>query len=381
MSGWSLAGPVADFAAALRRHGAAVSPVESADALAALERLMPAPEPTFRSALQATMAKTPEARRIFDTVYPAFWHARVQASVEAEDREASDPGDPPTPTPASADGYTPAPSDADAPGVDSLNGPDHGASALRSARDADLAGLDDNEQQATAALIRALGRALARRADRRWRARGQGRLDMRASLRAALARGGEVAVFRRRWRPPRRPRLVVLADVSRSMSAYSRFALLFIHAFGQVFRSVESFVFSTGLTRATTALAAPSPAVALDRLAATLDDWAGGTRIASAIERYVARYGARQLGRDTVVIVISDGWDTDPPDRLAAALQRLHGQARALIWLDPLMDHPRYFASALGMQHTSPHVDLCVPARNVAGLAALTERLTERRLI
>jgi len=379
VSDWSLARTLVAFVADLRARGVAVSPAESADALAALDEAQFLQPGVFRAALRATLAKTPEAGVIFEQAFDRFWW--LGAAEPAQAREAADGDDEPVEPSATAGPAHPQPERSATVTEHTPNGPRHGASAGARRMTADLAHMGADEQRATEALIRTLGQALARRVARRWRTANRGTLDLRASLRDAMAHGGDITDFKRRYRPRQRPRLVVLADVSYSMDAYSRFFLCFVHAFAQVFRSVESFVFATALSRVSAALARGRLEDALDRLAVDVDDWAGGTRIASAVGDYLARFADAQLDRNTVVMIVSDGWDTDPPEQLARALKRLRARCRAIIWLDPLMEHPRYFASALGVQHAVPAVDLCVPARNLAGLESLVDRLRAQRIV
>lgn len=380
MSEWSLARPMAGFAARLRAAEVPVSPAETADALAAAEAVAPTDVRSFAAALRACLAKTPEHRARFDAAFDAYWRDADDDPAEIVDAEADAERDR-RHTGATTGEAAPAPAVAEHDTAQTAEGPAHGASAEARRMTRDLARVDDTEREAMQALIRALGRRLALRASRRWRVRRRGAFDMRASLARAISRGGEVFELRRRLRRRERPRLVVLADVSYSMDAYSRFFLCFVHAFAQAFSSVESFVFSTRLSHVRAALARGRLEDALAVLPDTVADWAGGTRIATSIETYLARFADTQLGRNTVVMIVSDGWDTDPPERLHAALARLRARCRALIWLDPLMDHPRFFASARGVQHDSPHVDICAPARNIAALQALGERLARERLV
>ena len=379
MKDWSLARVVAAFADELRRAGVTVSPAESADALKALAHTPMQRRSDFARLLRACLAKTPADRARFDAVFARFFDASPAETAEKIEAESDEQGSQPAQGVGEAE---PAPARAITPDDDRSEQTRSGASATRQAMQADLAAIDADERAAMERLIHTLGRQLARRAARRWRVRRHGVIDLRKSLRAAIARGGEVLEFRRRYRPRERPRLVVFADVSYSMDAYSRFFLCFIHAFARVFRSVESYVFSTELSRVTDTLArSASVEAGLSRLPDSVEDWAGGTRIASALETFMHRFADHQLDRNTVVMIVSDGWDSDKPERLQAVLKRLRGRCRALIWLDPLMGHPRFFSTALGVQHESPHVDLCAPARNLAGLEALVERLAQARIV
>lgn len=379
MNDWSLARVVAAFVDELRHAGVTVSPSESADALNGLASMPMLRRADFARLLRACLAKTPADRARFDAVFAMFFNERAVEPAEQVDAENDEDG---TKAARGVGESEPAPARATTAAVAQDDDARTGASTTRHVMQADLAAIDVHERAAMERLIRSLGRQLARHAARRWRARSHGAIDLRRSLRSAIARGGEVFEFRRRYRPRERPRLVVFADVSYSMDAYSRFFLCFIHAFAFVFRSVESYVFSTELSRVTDTLArAGSIEAGLARLPGTVEDWAGGTRIARALETFMHRFADYQLDRNTVVMIVSDGWDSDKPERLQAVLKRLRGRCRALIWLDPLMGHPRFFSTALGAQHESPHVDLCAPARNLAGLEALVERLSRERVI
>lgn len=380
MTDWSLARAVTAFSGELRRAGVTVSPAESADALAALARMPVPSRADFARLMRACMAKTPEDRARFDAVFATFFDSTPVEPAEQVDGENEDNDD--TRTARAVGEAEPAP--AVATGAERKHNEEArtGAAATRQAMQVDLAAIDEHERAAMERLIRTLGRQLARRTARRWRARSHGAIDLRRSLRGAIAHGGEMFQFRRRYRPRERPRLIVFADVSYSMDAYSRFFLCFIHAFARVFRSLESYVFSTELSRVTETLArAGSIEAGLARLPDSVDDWASGTRIASALDTFMQRFGDYQLDRNTVVMIVSDGWDSDRPEQLQHALKRLRGRCRALIWLDPLMGHPRFFSTALGAQHESPYVDLCAPARNLAGLEALVERLSRQRIV
>ena len=379
MSDWSLARGLAAFSQALRQADVAVGPAESRDALAALRHINPLDEAAVQASLRACMAKTPEARATFDQVFDDFWHARIAQAAKAVHPEDEDEQTQDEAQPAALD-TQPAVSDGEDEAGQSVDD-NSGAAGEGIAMGLDLATVAPAEQAAMDALIRALGQRLALRHARRWHAASRGRLDLRASMRRALRHGGEMLELRRRHKPRIKPRLVVLADVSYSMDAYSRFFLLFVWSFRRVFRSVEAFVFATALTRITPSLAREDIAAALDGLHAVVDDWGGGTQIGASIDAYLAQHADAQLDRHTLVMIVSDGWDAGEPAALEAALAKLRPRCRAIIWLDPLMEHPRYFVSALGMQHESAHVDLCAPARNINALSELADRLVREKLI
>ena len=200
---------------------------------------------------------------------------------------------------------------------------------------------------------------------RRGRGGRRGRLDLRRTIRANLARG-EIIDLRRRQRRRRPLRLIVLCDVSGSMNVYSRVLLLFLFALQQSFTRIETFAFSTRLTRITAHLKGRSYRQALDRLIA-VSDWSGGTRIGESLAAFNRQHG-RLLDRQTLVVVLSDGWDTGDPNVLARELMTIRRRARRVIWLNPLLGRPGYEPLTRGMAAALPHLDGFAPAHNLQSL-------------
>jgi uncharacterized protein with von Willebrand factor type A (vWA) domain len=218
-----------------------------------------------------------------------------------------------------------------------------------------------------------IARRLARRLSRRRRPMARrGRVDLRRTLRANLSRG-ELITLRYRRRKPRKLRLVLLCDVSGSMDLYSRFLLQFLFAIQNVFGRVETFTFSTRLTRVTEHLRGRSYRQVLRRLT-EVRDWSGGTRIGESIAQF-NREWSHLVDRQTIVIVLSDGWDTGEPEALAAELLRIKRRAGRLIWLNPLLGNPSYEPLTRGMAAALPLVDDFAPAHNLAALRDLPHRL------
>ena len=178
----------------------------------------------------------------------------------------------------------------------------------------------------------------------------------------------------RRERKLRRTKLVALCDVSGSMDLYSRFLLQFLYALQHAFARVETFVFSTKLARITDALARDSYRAALDELARSENGWSGGTKIGASIAEFVAKW-PRLIDRRTVVIVLSDGWDTGEPDVLGDAMSAIHRRAGRVVWLNPLLGSPSYRPLTRGMQAALHHADVFAAAHNLASLEALARHL------
>jgi uncharacterized protein with von Willebrand factor type A (vWA) domain len=221
-----------------------------------------------------------------------------------------------------------------------------------------------------------IAKRLARRVSRRRRpTRRGGVIDLRRSMRANLMKG-EIIELRRRERRRRKVRLVLLCDVSGSMDLYSRFLLQFLYALQNVFGRVETFTFATRLTRVTEQLKGPSYQLALRRLT-EVRDFSGGTRIGESIQEFNRSW--RQLvDRHTIVLVLSDGWDTGEPDVLAAEMLSLRRRAGRVIWLNPLLGNPSYEPLTRGMAAALPLVDHFAAAHNLASLRDLAGHLTLR---
>jgi uncharacterized protein len=229
-------------------------------------------------------------------------------------------------------------------------------------------------------IIRALAVHLPHRRSRRYRPSPYGRrFDLRRTLRASLRTQGEP--FRRAWRTRRvraRP-LVLILDVSGSMSAYSRALMQFGFAAMRAGRRVEVFCFGTRLTRVTRALARTEPDEALREVAATVVDWNGGTRIGASLKELLDRWSQHVAMRGAVVVLCSDGLERGDPVLLAGQVARLSRLAHRLIWVNPLKGSARYEPLARGMAAAMPHLDVFVAGHNLASLEALCEVLQEAR--
>ena len=198
--------------------------------------------------------------------------------------------------------------------------------------------------------------------------------DLRRWVRASMRTGGEPV--ERYWRATtRRPRPVVLVcDVSGSMTPYARMLLQYMHASVAARRRVEAFAFGTRLTRITHELTGRDHDRALDRASAAVVDFAGGTRIGASLAE-LNRVHGRRFGRGAVVVILSDGWDRGEPEQLGEEMQRLRRSAHRLVWLNPLAAHPDYEPLTRGMRAAVPHTDELLTGNSLMSLEALAELL------
>ena len=242
--------------------------------------------------------------------------------------------------------------------------------------DRDFSTFPSEQLDEVARLTVLIARRLARRLSRRRRpVRRGGVVDLRRSIRANMMKG-EIIELRRRERRRRKVRLVLFCDVSGSMDLYSRFLLQFLYALQNVFGRVETFTFATRLTRVTELLKGPSYRQALRRLT-DVRDWSGGTRIGESLREFNQAWG-HLVDRQTIVLVLSDGWDTGEPEELAAEMLRLKRKAGRMIWLNPLLGNPSYEPLTRGMAAALPLVDHFAAAHNLASLRDLASHLKLR---
>jgi uncharacterized protein with von Willebrand factor type A (vWA) domain len=211
------------------------------------------------------------------------------------------------------------------------------------------------------------------RRSRRRRPSARGGPDLRRTLRRSFRTGGEP--LERRWHERRRVprRLVFVLDVSGSMADYSRALLMFAHAALRADPRWEAFCFGTRLTRLTKALAAGAPDAALARAASEVFDWDAGTRIGESLARLLFDYP--NTVRGGVVVICSDGLEVGDAALLAAQMARLSRLAHAVVWLNPLQEHPDYEPLARGMKAALPYVDVFAGGFNLASLEQLGTQL------
>jgi len=244
-------------------------------------------------------------------------------------------------------------------------------------RQMDFEQMSNEEMERARAAVRRLALVLAENPTRRFAVNPQGaRIDMRATLKAQLRSGGIIALKRKK-RATRPPPLVVLCDISGSMSRYTRLFLHFLHAVARDRGRVHAFLFGTRLTNITRYLRTRDVDESLDRVAAAVEDWSGGTRIGQCLAQFNRRWSRRVLGQGAVVLFISDGLDRDGGAGLAAEMDRLHKSCRRLIWLNPLLRYEGFAPKSLGMRAILPHVDEFRPVHNLESLEALVAALAK----
>ena len=207
-------------------------------------------------------------------------------------------------------------------------------------------------------------------------ARGK-RINLRATLRESLRDGGNVIPLVREAPTRIHPPLVVLCDISGSMNPYARMFLHFLHAITNDRDRVSVFVFGTRLTNITRQLRHRDVDVAMARVAETIKDWSGGTRIGWSLREFNWRWARRLLGQNACLLLVSDGLDREAGEGLSEEMQRLHKSCKQLIWLNPLLRYEKFEARPAGVRAMLPHVDRFLPVHNLKSLIDLAHALSD----
>jgi uncharacterized protein with von Willebrand factor type A (vWA) domain len=227
-------------------------------------------------------------------------------------------------------------------------------------------------EQISLRLFEQMSRRLARR---RRSGTSRGQVDLRKTIRRNISRGGEPMNLRYRERKPRPHRLVTLLDISGSMSPYSIFLMKFLYALQKHFRHVDTFLFSTTLLEITPLFRSQRLQDALHALSQVPAGWSGGTKIGGSLREFNQLHRRKLRSKDTLFLILSDGWDTGEPDVLSSELGAIKRCVRRLIWLNPLLGLRDYQPITRGMNAALSHIDVFAPAHNLESLLALEKHL------
>jgi uncharacterized protein with von Willebrand factor type A (vWA) domain len=360
---------LARFAGALRQRGIGVTLSDEADGLLALTLIDLGDRDEVRRALRAALKIRQRDAAVFEELFDLLWRVR---------HESSNPPVPPPGLPAQSrpkSGKLPGRQSAASEEIAAALGEEVGYSPEAVLR---RKSFEEYSTADLAAMERLLGRLILRLATRPSRrrvpVRGRGEADLRRSFRRAIAQGGEFLSLARRARPIEKPRLVVICDTSGSMDPHTRFLLTFVLALRRVTRSersTEIFAFNTTLVRLTPWVRPGRVDLTLDRLAAQVPDWSGGTKIGECLGDFVTYYLDELVNGQTTVIILSDGLDRGDVEPLDGAMRAIQGRARRVLWLNPLAGDERYEPTARAMAAALPYVDRLLPAHNLESLERL----------
>jgi uncharacterized protein len=370
---------LAGFAAMLRNNGFIVGLAEYRDALTVMSGDSASRPSRLRPALRSLFCSRHSDWTKFDEIFDAFW---LKRGMKSATRMSGAPQKAP-------DGVQAATSAARGEGLQ--DNADHvqrgegedvveaGASRREGASRAEFMGKTDfrhlthpDDLAEAHRLAERFALAMRARLTRRKRARPRGqRLDLRRTIHRSIANGGTPMqlVFRERREKPLR--LVVLLDGSGSMSLYSAVFLRFMHGMLDAFREAEAFLFHTRLVHISPALRERDPQRAVERMALMGQGTGGGTRIGESLATFNKWHAKRCIHSRTCVMIVSDGYDTGPAERLGEEMRALRRRCRRIAWLNPMIGWQDYAPEAAGMKAALPFIDLFAPAHNLESLKAL----------
>ncbi len=368
------------FARALRAAGMAVGPGAVLDALEAINVAHVGDREDFYWTLHAVFVKRHEHTILFDQAFRIFFRKRGYIEKLIAQMLPGTPTTAPKPPPPGAQRIQEAL-------FGGLNEREDKSEVEVDARltvsDREVLQKKDFAQMSAAEIAEAK-LAIARLAlpldllrTRRLAASRRGHMiDIRRTLRASMKAGGAVIDLKYLGPRVKEPPIVALLDISGSMSQYTRLFLHFLHALSEREKRVTSFLFGTRLTNVTRAIRARDPDEALAACSANVQDWSGGTRIASSLREFNKRWSRRVLTQGAVVLLITDGLERDGDDTLSFEMDRLHRSCRRLVWLNPLLRFEGFEARAKGVRTMLPHVDELRPIHNLESMAELVRALS-----
>jgi uncharacterized protein len=364
------AASVVGFCRYIRTNGLPVGLQQTLAALEAVKAVGISDRQAFSDGLRAALCSSKAEWDLFESLFVAFWSDSRTETANTENT-AKAPTAKPTASSLLLTGKPSEGQSRDAEGKMVL-----GASAQKRLKTVDFSEVPQNDLARLEEISMRLLRQLSQRLSRRLRIRNLGdRVDVRRTIRRNVTRGGDPIALAYKGRKPQKNRLVIFLDISGSMNLYSLFLVRFAYALQKHCRGVHTFLFSTSVFEITGVLRAARLSGAMQALSQTTADWSGGTKIGGSLGEFNRRHARKLLARDTVFMILSDGWDTGEPEVLAAELGACRRRVRKLIWLNPLLGLKDYQPVTRGMSAALPHVDVFASAHNLQSLLALEKYL------
>ncbi len=369
------------FGRALKELGVKVSLSQVIDVSRAVEFVDLADKGDFRSLLRSNLISQKEDFPVFDMLFDCFWREQSYERVPMETLEIQG-----TPTESGAQeggdeegleeavAETVATESAPLENLDEFSVPTYSPQELLNRKDFSEMGVEESRAIARAILL--IATKIATQISRRKKLGRKGNVvDPRWTMRRNMKYGGEIIDLVNRKRRIKKTRVVLLCDVSGSMDCYSRFLIQFMYGLQNELWGVETFVFSTSLSRITHLIRTKDIANALEKISGSILGWSGGTNIGRSLHTFNRNFAPSMVTHRTVVVIISDGWDRGDVSLLEREMQDLKRRCKKIIWLNPLLASDNYEPLCKGMQAALPYLDLFLSVHNVNSLIALGRSL------
>jgi len=364
----------------LRTKKFSIGPEEEVDALKAIQLLPIHKEFYFKNALKAILAKNAWQRAYFDDLYSEF-NKQLGKASDAKLKDKAVPKKKLEKAQAQAARFEALKS-----WLNLKPSADEKAMAaysnIESLTKKDFKDLSEEELQLTLRLLKKMARKLAHQKSRlKKKSHHQKTLDIKRSIRVGMRNGGDIQKLIFSEKKIRRLKLVVLCDVSKSMELYSRFFVHLIYAFQNAYDKIETLVFSTALHHISELLNQQKFDAAFETISEHVPQWSGGTTIGSCLSQFVQDHSHGMLDRKTIVLILSDGWDTGEPAVLATAMKTIYKKSRKVIWLNPLAGSQHFSPEALGLKTALPYIDVLASAHNLDSLKRALQQLKYKRKV
>ena len=366
---------IVEFCRFARASGIAAGVKESLEAVRAASVIGIADRQNLKFALRAVLCSTKADWDIFDEIFDAFWSGSASDTKLVRDKRSRDVRELESQQ-ENAELASMAHSSAAMAEIEDGKAV-MGATVYERLKKADFSEVKQTDLVELEKISLRLLQQMSLRLSRRIRKLAmRGRVDLRRTIRRSIGRGGDPIDLSFRKRKLQPLKLVIALDVSGSMNPYSIFFVRFAYALQKYFKRVDTFLFSTQLTEITSALRARQLRDALESLAGHAAGWSGGTKIGESLQKLTQLQGRRLFSRDTVFMVLSDGWETGDPAVLAEELSAIKRRVRKLIWLNPLLGMADYEPITRGMSAALPYIDVFAPAHNLESLLDLETHLS-----
>ncbi|MDI9880238.1 vWA domain-containing protein [Flectobacillus longus] len=364
----SLSENIVTFCRFLREHGFSISVQDETTALEALAYISYQNRLDFQTALAITLVKKVQQLEVFNRLFEDYWK-ELEKALDSKIKDGKSKSNRPIKSEEQA-----------------FNSLKSWLNGNRQNKEEQMAAYSPNESfgqknfanipsdeiaemmTSIQTLSRTLARAIARR-EQATRARKQ--FHFSRTIRKNMRSGGELIELAFRKPKKNRLKLVLLCDVSKSMDLYSAFFIQFMYAFQKVYQKIETFIFSTQIARITNELNTNHFNEVKANFSEKINIWSGGTKIGQSLAQFNQDFGKRYVNNQTVVIILSDGWETGNPEILSDAMETLHKQAHKILWLNPLAGNPNFQANTVGMQAAMPYINHFAPVHNLESLKQL----------
>ncbi len=369
-----LSANIVAFCRYLRTQKYNIGPAEEADALKAIETLNPFANPqNFQLVLQAVLAKTRKQQLQFERLFQKYW-SELEKALDAKSKDVEEA------KPKSAQNKQKAFLalknwlHGNKPPKEETSIATYSTQEVVTTRD--FSTFSEAEMAEVARLVKEIAKKLARQYSRRKKqSKKKNYLDIKRTLRLNLRRGGEILDLAYSQPKKNKWQIVLLCDVSQSMELYSRFLIQFMYGFQNAYRNIETFVFSTHLTRVSKELKDDNYEEALENIGKKVTNWSGGTKIGESLYDFVRSYGSKILNKKSIILIMSDGWDTGDLDLLESSMRVIQKKSSKVIWLNPLAGNPQYSPEVGGMQTAMPYIDVFAPGHNLDSLKNIVRHL------